>query len=372
VSTGEAAGATPWDEVVKGQPDDFHAADVDENEMAVLLYTSGTTGTPKGVMLSGNNIYFDALAAVRTNNVARGEVALSALPMSHAYGLTTAFASMIAGTRGILQRWFNAAEVLDLTERFGVNTVVGVPAMYALLCREPDAAKRNVSSWKRLQAGGAPCPADLHELFEKTFNISLLEGYGLSEAAPIVSANRPGESKRGSVGKPLDGIQVAAMDDGGRPLPAMETGEICVKGPNVMLGYYKMPGETSRAFLDGWLRTGDVGYVDRDGFIYILERKKDMIIRGGFNVLPAEVEEVLLSHPAVGEAAVVGVPDEVYGEEIKAFVVLRQGASVSGPEIMEYAKGFLAAYKRPRSVEFLDRLPRNVLGKVLKKDLPRS
>ncbi len=219
-------------------------------------------------------------------------------------------------------------------------------------------------------SGAAPLPVEIVEPFEKRFGGRLLEGYGLTEASPVVSAHRySGERRLGSVGQPIPGVDVAIVDDDDRPLPVGEVGEVCVRGPNVMLGYYRLPEETARTIRNGWLHTGDMGRLDVDGFLYIVERKKDLIIRGGFNIYPREVEEVLYAHPAVAEAAVVGVRDPLMGEDVLAFVVAKAGTTPTSEELIAFCQGRLAKHKCPKHVRFLDRLPKSPIGKILRKEL---
>jgi long-chain acyl-CoA synthetase len=246
----------------------------------------------------------------------------------------------------------------------------GVPTMFVYLLNYPDAGRFDTSSMRLWGSGAAPLPLEIVEPFERTFAGRILEGYGLTEASPVVSAHRlSGVRKLGSVGQPLPGVTVCILDDADRPLPAGELGEICVRGPNVMQGYYRLSEETARTLRGGWLHTGDVGRQDADGYLFIVERKKDLIIRGGFNVYPREVEEVLYAHPAVAEAAVVGVSDVLMGEEVVAFVVLKPGAVVEAAVIIDFCQERLARYKCPRQIRFVDMLPKSPIGKVLRKEL---
>src|SRR4029077_8766868 len=228
----------------------------------------------------------------------------------------------------------------------------------------------DTSSMKAWGSGAAPVPVEIVEPFEQKFGGRLLEGYGLTEASPVVSAHRySGERRLGSVGQPIPGVEVAILDDDDRPRPSGEVGEVCVRGPNVMLGYYRMPEETAKTIHDGWLHTGDMGRLDGDGFLYIVERKKDLIIRGGFNIYPREVEEVLYAHAAVAETAVVGVPDPLMGEDVLAFVVTKAGASATAEALIAFCQDRLAKYKCPKQVRFVDTLPKSPIGKILRKEL---
>lgn len=356
--------------IKSGQPARIEPAAGSDRDPCVLIYTSGTTGRPKGVMLSESNLYSNAVSMISSAGIDRDEVALSALPLSHSFGLTVGNGSYISGNFGIIQRWFNPQEVLELTERFKVTSMAGVPTMYALLAAHPEAEKYDTGSWRRLVVGASPCPRELHAAFFERFGIELMEGYGLSEASPIVAFNRPGMPvKKGSVGPAIEGVEVRIVDEEGGPVEQGDIGEVTVRGPNVMLGYYKDPGATAEAIRDGWLFTGDMGRQDQDGYLFLVERKKDLIIRGGFNIYPKEVEEVLVTHPAVEDAVAVGRPNPVLGEEVVAFVVLRPGQEAGGEEIAAFTRGHLADYKVPVEIRILDELPRNVLGKVLRKEL---
>jgi long-chain acyl-CoA synthetase len=279
-------------------------------------------------------------------------------------------AGSILGTRAVLLRWFNPELVLETIQAYRVQQMAGVPTMFVYLLNSPEADRFDTSSMRIWGSGAAPLPVEIVEPFEKRFGGRLLEGYGLTEAAPVVSAHRlSGERRLGSVGQPIPGVEVQIRDDDERVLPAGEVGEVCVRGPNVMLGYYRMPEETARVLRGGWLHTGDMGRLDADGFLYIVERKKDVIIRGGFNIYPREVEEVLYAHPAVAEAAVVGHRDALMGEEVRAFVVVRPGEQATAEEIIAFCQARLARFKCPRDVRFVDTLPKSPIGKILRKEL---
>ena len=329
VSTMKAARA--WEEWLAREPDAFATVERADGDLAVILYTSGTTGRPKGVALSHANLASNARAAASLYELDRERWSLGVLPLSHSYGLVTLNAGNILGTKSVLLRWFNPEAVLDAIARFRVQSMAGVPTMYVYLLNYPDADRFDTSSMRSWGSGAATLPSEIVEPFEKKFGGRLLEGYGLTQASPVVSTTRlSGVRKLGSVGQPIPGVEVTILDDEDRALPVGETGEIGVRGPNVMVGYYGLPEETARALRNGWLHTGDVGRLDADGFLYVVERKKDLIIRGGFNIYPREVEEVLYAHPAVAEAAVVGMHDPLMGEEVCAFVALKGGAAADG------------------------------------------
>jgi long-chain acyl-CoA synthetase len=367
---GDAPGARAWEDWLAREPDTFATVERADGDLAVILYTSGTTGRPKGVALSHDNLASNARSAASLYELDRERWTLGVLPLSHSYGLVTMNAGAILGTRSVLLRWFNPEAVLEAIAGFRVQAMAGVPTMYVYLLNYPDAGGFDTSSMRSWGSGAAPLPLEIVEPFEKKFGGRLLEGYGLTEASPVVSTTRlSGVRKLGSVGQPIPGVEVAILDADDRALLVGETGEIGVRGPNVMLGYYGLPEETARALENGWLHTGDVGRLDGDGFLYVVERKKDLIIRGGFNVYPREVEEVLYAHPAVAEAAVVGMRDPLMGEEVCAFVALKDGAGADPAAIIGFCQSRLAKYKCPREVRVLPALPKNPVGKILRKEL---
>ena len=370
VLVGGGAEGLAWEELIAREADHGPVVAREDGDLAVILYTAGTTGRPKGVALSHGNLASNARAAASLYELDRTAWALSVLPLSHSYGLTVMNAGNILGTKGVLLRWFTPERVLETIERFRVQSMAGVPTMYVYLLNYPEADRFDTSSMRSWGSGAAPLPLEIVEPFEKKFGGRLMEGYGLTEASPVVSAHRlSGIRKLGSVGQPIPGVQVAILDDDDRPVPTAELGEVCVRGPSVMLGYYRLPEETARTLRHGWLHTGDIGRLDEDGFLYIVERKKDLIIRGGFNIYPREVEEVLYAHPHVAEAAVIGVPDAVMGEDVLAFVALKPGAVGNADEIVAFCQTRLAKFKCPKQVRFIDALPKSPVGKILRKEL---
>jgi long-chain acyl-CoA synthetase len=370
VLVGGGAAELTWEEIVAAESDRFEMVERGPGDLAVILYTAGTTGQPKGVALSHANLVSNARSAARLYELDRTQWSLAVLPLSHSYGLTLMNAGHILGTRAVLLRWFHPELVLETIQRYRVQQMAGVPTMFVYLLNYPGAEGFDTSSMKAWGSGAAPLPVEIVEPFEAKFGGRVLEGYGLTEAAPVVSAHRySGERRLGSVGQPIPGVDVAILDDDDRALPAGEVGEVCVRGPNVMLGYYRMPEETARTIREGWLHTGDLGRLDADGFLYIVERKKDLIIRGGFNIYPREVEEVLYAHPAVAEAAVVGVADALMGEEVRAFVVTKTGAAATEEALIAFCQDRLAKYKCPKHVRFVDTLPKSPIGKILRKEL---
>ena len=367
---GQAPGALTWDELVAPETDVFATVDRAPEALAVILYTAGTTGQPKGVALSHDNLLSNARSAASLYELDRERWSLAVLPLSHSYGLTLMNAGNILGTRAVLLRWFNPELVLETIQGNRVQQMAGVPTMFVYLLNYPDADRFDTTSMKLWGSGAAPLPVEIVEPFEKRFGGRLLEGYGLTEASPVVSAHRfSGERRLGSVGQPIPSVDVSILDEDDRPVPAGEVGEVCVRGPNVMLGYYRMPEETGRTIRNGWLHTGDMGRLDADRFLYIVERKKDLIIRGGFNIYPREIEEVLYAHPAVAETAVVGVRDAVMGEDVLAFVVPKRGMTTTVDELIAFCQTRLAKYKCPKQVRFVDTLPKSPIGKILRKEL---
>jgi long-chain acyl-CoA synthetase len=367
---GEGPGQTAYADLLAREPDTFITLERAPEDLAVILYTAGTTGAPKGVALSHRNLLANARSAAALYELDRTRWSLAVLPLSHSYGLTLSNTSSILGTRAVLLRWFSPELVLEAIQRHRVQQMSGVPTMFAYLLHYPDADRHDTSSMLVWGSGAAPLPVEIVGPFERKFGGRLLEGYGLTEAAPVVSAHRmSGERRLGSVGQALPGVEIRIADDDDRPLPAGEVGEVCVRGDNVMLGYYRMPEETARVVRGGWLHTGDMGRLDADGFLWIVERKKDLIIRGGFNVYPREVEDVLYAHPAVAEAAAIGVPDPLLGEDVCAFVVLKSGAAASADALIAFCQERLAKFKCPREVRFVDGLPKSPIGKILRKEL---
>jgi len=360
-------------------PSGFHAPRREPQDTAVILYTSGTTGHPKGAELTHGNMVTNAVSChdmfIPAFDGARQNVTLITLPLFHSTAQTAQMnAGLYGGFRAVLMPRFDPAGVIAAFKREQVGLWIGVPTMYwALLdqARQPGTDVTGAAASLRVcVSGGAPMPVELLRAFEETFDARVLEGYGLSETAPVVSFNqlqRP--SKPGTVGLPIFGVDVRCVDDHDRRLPPGERGEVVVRGPNVMKGYFGRPEATAEVMRGGWFRTGDIGAFDADGYLSIVDRKKDMILRGGFNVYPREIEEVLMTHPAVAMVAVIGVPDPRLGEEVKAVIVRRPGAAVTGDELLAWAREQMAAFKYPRLVEFRDTLPTSATGKILKREL---
>jgi len=343
----------------------------DPNRPACILYTSGTTGDPKGVVLSHRNLAANCEAMRQVLDVVPEDVFMAALPLFHSYGMTTAMIlPLFCGCKIALLRRFHPTRAVELIERERVTALLLVPSLFALLMRVAERDPSRLTSVRIAISGGGPLPPSLGEEFRKRAKFTVHQGYGLTEASPVVATNYPGKHKPESVGPPLPGVRVEIRDENDRPLGPNQTGEICVAGDNVMLGYYRNP-EATRQVLDerGWLRTGDLGHLDEEGFLYVTGRKKDLIIFGGENIYPQEIENVLVAHPAIAEAAVVGVSDKLRGEYPRAYIVLNEGASVDEGSLRRWCAERLASYKIPREFNVVEALPKNTLGKVVKSRL---
>ena len=379
--TADPAGASPIEgtktlgQLMYNQPPIFDTVLTEADDTAVILYTSGTTGQPKGAELTHSNMLLNARLADNMYEHRDHDVTLITLPLFHSFGQTVQMNSGFYKrmTLTLLPR-FDPGTALAILERDNVTIFAGVPTMYWALLNYPDAEKYDIekiaANLRLAVSGGSAMPVEVMRAFGERFSVSILEGYGLSETSPVASFNRTDRpTKPGSVGLPVWGIKIRIVDIEGNDVPVGEMGEILIKGHNVMKGYYKRPEATAQTIENGWLHTGDIGTFDDEGYIYITDRVKDMIIRGGFNVYPREIEEVLMTHPAVSLAAVIGVPDESHGEEVKAFVILNSGAEESPDEIVAWCKENMAAYKYPRIIELRESLPMTATGKILKREL---
>ncbi len=344
----------------------------DPGDTAVLLYTSGTTGRPKGVELTHFQLYMNARAHVEAFEMDENSVTIAVMPLFHALGMSGILnANFAVGGAVVLVKRFKADSVLEAISTNGATVLHGVPTMYHTLLEYPQAKDYDLSTLRTCGSAGAPIAAELMDSFEREFGVTILEMYGLTESGPLATYNRPKDRKPYSIGKPLWGVDLELWGEDNRPLPPGRdnVGEIVLRGHCTMHGYLNNPQATEEAFAGGWLHTGDLAYCDEDGFFFIVDRKKEMIIRGGYNVYPREVEEVLYAHPAVNEVAVIGVPDERLGEEVKAVVSFKKGQSASEEELISYVKARVAAYKYPRMVEIINDLPKGPTGKILKTEL---
>ncbi|BDG16804.1 long-chain-fatty-acid--CoA ligase [Thermus brockianus] len=362
-------------ELLKRPPAAPHMADPED--LALLQYTGGTTGISKGAMLTHRNLVanvlqIDAWDPTSRELLGKG-VMLGALPFFHVYGMTVAMNyGLFSGYKLVLLPRPEIHAVVEAIEKHQVTHFPGVPTLYVAFNNFPGIEKRNVKSIRICLSGAAPLPVEVAKRFEEITGARLIEGYGLSEASPVTHSNPvEGVVKKGSIGMPLPSVEAKVVDEGGKEVPLGEVGELIVKGPNVMKGYWNRPEETQKALKDGWLYTGDMARMDEDGYFYIVDRKKDMIIAGGYNIYPREVEEVLYTHAAVQEAAVVGVPDPYRGETVAAFLVLKPEyrGKVTEKDIEAFCRQHLAAYKVPRIIVFRDSLPKSSVGKILRREL---
>ncbi|MBS4023940.1 MAG: long-chain fatty acid--CoA ligase [Dethiobacter sp.] len=350
-----------------------------KEDIAVFQYTGGTTGFPKGAMLTHFNLVANCvqvrehIGEWREKNGDKQVYSIGVLPYFHSYGMTCSMnAGLAANETIIVLPMFDITMLLNAIKQYKPALFPAVPTIYNTIANHPDADKYNVDCIEVCNSGAAPMPLELQALFQQRTGAKLLEGYGLSEASPVTHSNPyNGIRKAGSIGPPYPDTdcKIVDLDTGTRELPVGEEGELILKGPQVMFGYWNRPEETAQALRDGWLYTGDIAKMDEDGYFYITDRKKDMIISGGYNVYPREVDEVLFEHPKVLEATSIGIPHEHYGEVVKAFVVLKEGMTATAEEIIEFCKERLARYKVPRAIEFRDSLPKSNVGKILRRVL---
>ncbi|WP_077214182.1 long-chain-fatty-acid--CoA ligase [Bacillus dakarensis] len=346
-----------------------------EEDLALLQYTGGTTGFPKGVMLTHKNLVSNtAMCEAWLYKCQRGkEIVLGFLPFFHVYGMTTVLIlSVRQGYKMVLLPKFDMEAALKTIQKQRPTLFPGAPTMYIGLLNHPDIGKYDLSSIHSCISGSAPLPVEVQQKFEEITGGKLVEGYGLTESSPVTHSNFLWDRPRvpGSIGVPWPDTEAAIFSlDTGEPLPPGEIGEICIKGPQVMKGYWNRPEETAQTLKDGWLLTGDLGYMDESGYFYVVDRKKDMIIAGGFNIYPREIEEVLYEHPNIMEAVVAGIPDPYRGETVKAYIVLKEGADITEKELDAFARKHLAAYKVPRLYEFRNELPKTAVGKILRRAL---
>jgi long-chain acyl-CoA synthetase len=340
------------------------------HDLSAILYTGGTTGQPKGVMLTHGGMIGIVEPLVEAAELDDGKVSLIALPLAHAYGIVTHLVGMKIWATAVLMRWFEPEAAMRLIQDYHIQWFSAVPTMLVYMLRHQNFDNYDLSSLERIGSAAAPCPVELLEEAERRFGCRVFEGYGMTESTIACSTQRPSQPIiRGSVGKPIPGVTVKIFDDQDRELAPHEVGEICINGPNVMPGYYRMPELTAQAVRGGWLHTGDAGKMDADGNLFVVDRKKDLIIRGGLNIYPRDIEEVLHQHTGVVEAAAVGRPDELYGEEVVAFVVPRPEAPPTAEDLIGFCRQKLAKYKSPKEIIFIDSLPKSGVGKVMRREL---
>ncbi|RFU68367.1 class I adenylate-forming enzyme family protein [Bacillus sp. V59.32b] len=362
-----------WDLMKTTEQDSYKAGmEAKEDDTAVILYTSGTTGRPKGVCLTHKNLYSNALNSFKHNETER-DTTLGVLPLAHVFGLTVSNICFLTGSSIVVFPKFDPKEILAAIGKYQVKSFSGVPAMIHALVSYPLADQYDCSSLEFVGSGSAPLPIALMEAFREKFKADVFEGYGLSEAAPVVTSHRRDLAyKPGSVGVPIPGVEIKIIDESGIELPRGQVGELLVRGENVTPGYFQNEEESKRVLKDSWLHTGDLAKIDEEGYLFIVDRKKDLIIRGGFNIYPRDVEEILNAHEKVSEVAVVGLPDESMGEEVVACIVKKPGVELSESEVIEYCQKHLAKNKTPRRVLFIEALPRNGVGKILKTHLRKT
>lgn len=365
---GESADATNIEAEIEAAEEFTPLIERESNDLAMLLYTSGTTGNPKGVMLSHDSMVFVADALYERNLTVGQARTLSVLPMSHVYGVFMMNLGYRMGNSSYILKHFDAGKVLALIESFRVQRLSFVPTMLTMLINHPDRPKYDYSSLELVGTGGAPLAETTRLEFQRLFNCTVKQGYGLSETAGALTTYYNEEAYRvGSVGRAMNDFEICAMDFSNNILPAGETGELCTRGRHVMLGYLNKPEATRDTIIDGWLHTGDVGHVDAEGYVFITDRKKDLVIKGGENISPREIEEGLYAHPAIAEAAVFGIPDEIFGENLAAAIVLRAGHSLTEDELKTFIGGYVTKFKIPAKIVFMDALPKGPSGKILKR-----
>jgi long-chain acyl-CoA synthetase len=363
------AGVIEWSRLVESASIRTPTANLPPHAGAAILYTSGTTGKPKGVLLSQGNLSSNIAATIHHTRMSSSDRLICYLPLFHCFGQNFIMNSSIkSGATLILHERFNPDEILSSLKRDQVSMFFGVPAVYARLLMIPG-VEEYFRSVRYCFSAAAPMPVSVARQWRETVGKTIYEGYGLTETSPFACYNHDSLYRDGSVGTPIAEVQVKIMDPQDGALPPGEIGEIAIKGPNVMQGYFRRPRETAEAIRNGWFLTGDIGRIDEQGYLYLVDRAKDMINTSGFKVWPSEVEAVLLQHPSIAEIAVVGIPDSIAGETVKAFGVLKTGETVQEQELIEFCRARMAVYKAPRAVEFITALPKNPTGKILKREL---
>jgi acyl-CoA synthetase (AMP-forming)/AMP-acid ligase II len=361
--------------ITGGFSDELESAALDENDDAIIIYTSGTTGKPKGCLLTHGNLIANARQIAEWMGFGAKDRLLTIMPLFHMNAVSvTTMTALYAGGSTVVSPKFSASRFWNIVSDLGITSFGSVATMLSMLLQKyPDGVPGGLDTSKLRFAmcGSAPVPAEVMKRFEETFNCLVIEGYGLSESTCRSTFNPPDTTRRpGSCGKPI-GNEMAVFDEEDNPVPDGELGEIVLRGPNICKAYYKNATATEKAFRGGWFHTGDIGYRDADGFFYIADRKSDMIIRGGENIYPREIDELLYTHPAVAAAAVIGVPDELYGEEVAAFVVLKDGENAGEEEVIAFCRKHLADFKCPKKIHFVTDIPKGPTGKLLKRELTR-
>lgn len=367
-------GAKTFGRLISGKPSTFNTSQTNGEDTAVIIYTSGTTGKPKGAELTHSNLTLNAMLSADVAKISKDDTLIIALPLFHIFAMTVLMiAGIFRGAKSILLAKFDPEAVFGSMEKHDVTIFAGVPTMYWALNQYKEVKfdyEKIRKNLKMAVSGGASLAIQVLEEFENRFDLPILEGYGMSEGSPVVTFNHIDIGRKpGSVGTPAWGVDVKIVNDDGIEVPVGEKGELLYRGHNVMKGYYKNHEATQDTIRDGWLHSGDIAIKDEDGFYYIVDRTKDMVIRGGLNVYPREIEEVIISHEDVSLVAVIGVPDEKFGEEVKACVVMRNGCEISESDLIKWTKSKIADYKYPRIIEFMEKLPMSATGKILKKEL---
>jgi long-chain acyl-CoA synthetase len=360
-----------YQQLIDGNPEEPNIAGMDDTDLAAIVYTAGTTGRPKGAMHTHHSLYSAGKMLSDSVPVPEGTVSVFVLPMCHVYGISCMVGAFFHKRgKAVILSSFTVDKIFEAIQTYRANLFTGVPTLYVYMLLHPHPEKCNLSSMKWWISGSAALAPETWRGFKEKLGFEIIEGWGLTETGASGCCNPPdGPKKVGSIGRPMPGAELKIVDDQDREVPRGQQGEIILRTPGMMKGYWKRPEETAEILRDGWVRTGDIGYVDEDGFYFITDRKKDIIIKGGENICPREIEEVIMTHPSVCEAAVVGVKDGVYGEEIKAFVVVKPGIQVTSEELNDLCCARLKRFKTPKDFTFMNALPKNLVGKVLRKEL---
>jgi long-chain acyl-CoA synthetase len=363
-------GTLSYRQLVENSQEEHNIVETQDDEIAALIYTAGTTGRPKGVIHTHHSLYANAKMQYETVPLPDGMTSVSILPLCHSFGIATMNNGLFRTGRTVLLNSFDMDVIFSSIEKYQANIMAGVPTMYVYMLLYPEPKKYNLSSMKYWISGSAPLALETWNKFKEVFGFEIIEGWGLTEAGANNSVNPlDGVKKVGSIGLPMKGTEMRIVDDHGNVLAPGQQGEIVIRGPQLMKGYWNNPEETAEILIDGWLHTGDVGYVDDDGYFWITDRKKDLIIKGGENISPRTIEEVLFMHPKILEAAVIGMKDDIYGENIKAFLVLNPGETATAEEIVDYCRTKLTNFLLPKEVAFLKSFPKSLVGKILKREL---